>query len=346
MAYALRRLLLGLALIAAAAAVLLLSDWRNRAASNPAAAGAGRTWRVHFVNYTESTMVEECHRGFFGELPRLGLTAGKELEVRVSNAQGEMATLTALLDAALTERADVVLLTSTPALQAAIKKVREVPVLFSVVANPVLAGAGSTYQNHLANVTGISTCSDYEAMAAVIRECLPGVRRVGTLYVSSEDNAVFNKDSMAAVLRRDGVELDAVAVSTSSEVSDAALSLAGREIGAICQVLGNVTDAAFAGITIAARKARRPLLAFSSAQAEKGGAALAVSRDYEQAGRDLARLLERIMKGESPAAIPFQLVSRTRLVVNLDNAALCGLTVPPELLSRADEVIGERWKSR
>ena len=108
---------------------------------------------------------------------------------------------------------------------------------------------------------------------------------------------------------------------------------------AICQITDNLNDASFPGIVQAARRCQKPLMAFVSGQAINGGAAVAVARDYEQVGRDMADLALRILHGESPATIPFRPVSRTRLVVNPENAARCGLTLPPALLKRADQVV-------
>jgi len=294
---------------------------------------------MHFLNYLPSTMVEDCHRGFFDELPKIGVVPGRDCEIRVSNAQGDAATLAMMVDAAVADRADLILLTSTPTLQAAVQKVKSIPVLFSVVANPMLAGAGASFADHLPNVTGISTLSDYAEMARVVKECLPGARRVGTLFASNEDNSIYNKDAMEAALRTVGIELVAEGITTAPEVADAALALTGSDIAALCQVNSNALDAAFSSVTMAARKDRKPLFAFTSGQAARGGAAVAVARDYEQSGRDLARLLGRVVRGERPSAIPIQLVSKTRIVVNRANAALCGLEVPASLLRRADEVL-------
>jgi ABC-type uncharacterized transport system substrate-binding protein len=309
------------------------------AAAPPVPVLAHRVWTVHFLNYMPQTMVEDCHRGFFDELPRLGVVAGRDCQIRVSNAQGDAATLAMMVDAAIADRADLILLTSTPTLQAAVQKVKEIPVVFSVVANPMLAGVGKSFADHLPNVTGISTMSDYAEMARVVRECLPDARRVGTLFATNEDNSIFNKDSMEAALRAVGIELISQGVTAVPDVPDAALSLTGGDIAALCQVNSNALDAAFASITAAARRDHKPLFAFTSGQAKKGGAAVAVARDYEQAGRDMARLMVRIMSGVPPSALPIQLVSRTRIVVNRANAALCGLTLPESLLRRADEVL-------
>jgi ABC-type uncharacterized transport system substrate-binding protein len=315
-----------------------------RAAGAPAAAASAlptvtRVWTIHFLNYLPSTMVEDCHRGFFDELPRVGVVPGRDCEIKVSNAQGDAATLAMMVDAAIADRADLILLTSTPTLQAAVQKVKDIPVVFNVVANPMLAGAGKSFEDHLPNVTGIATMSDYDGMARVVRECLPDAHRVGTLFSSNEDNSIYNKDAMAAALRAVGIELVAQGVTAAPDVPDAALALTGGDVDALCQVNSNALDAAFASITMAARKDHRPLFAFTSGQAAKGGAAVAVARDYEQAGRDMALLVKRIMRGERPAAIPIRLVSKTRIIVNRANAELCGLEVPASLLRRADQVL-------
>lgn len=300
---------------------------------------ATKKWRIYFLNYAESTFVEDCQRGFFDEFPKLGAVKGQNYEMNLTNAQSEMTNLVMMIDNAVSGQADLILLTSTPTLQATIQKVRDIPIIFSLVANPMLAGAGKSFRDHLPNVTGIATTSDFAGMAKVVKECLPQAKRMGTLYVSNEDNSVFNKDAMTAALKKEGIALEALAVSTSSEVADAATALAEKNIDGICQVLGNMLDASFASITQAARKQRKPLFAFTAGQAIKGGAAVVVSRDYEQAGRDMARLAVRVMQGESPAQIPFQMVSKTNLIVNKTNATSCGLSVPPAVLQKADRVI-------
>jgi ABC-type uncharacterized transport system substrate-binding protein len=269
------------------------------------------------------------------------MKAGRDYEMKISNAQGDLATLSSMVAAARGGSADLVLLTSTPTLQAAVKQIRDIPVLFTFVANPILAGAGRSPTDHLPNVTGVNTSSDYEGMARILRECLPRARRVGTLYVSSEDNSIYNRDSMAAALKRYGIELDSVAIAGSAEVADAALSLASRDIDAICQVLANVIETSFAGVTQAAVRSRLPLFAFTSTQARTGGAAVTLARDWEHAGRDLARLAVRVMRGADPARIPFQPVGKTVLVVNPANARACGFSIPESILRRADEIVGQ-----
>ena len=180
----------------------------------------------------------------------------------------------------------------------------------------------------------------YEEFLAIVRESFPFVRTMGTLFVPSEVNSVFQKDVLVEAARKVGIEVVAVAASTSAEVPDAALSLCSRRIDALSQIPGNLTASAFPSIAQAARRAKLPVFAFQSSQA-RAGAAVVLARDYGDGGRESGLLAARVMRGESPATIPFQLVSRTKLIVNLEAARGAGLTLPPALVKRAEEVIGQ-----
>jgi putative tryptophan/tyrosine transport system substrate-binding protein len=82
------------------------------------------------------------------------------------------------------------------------------------------------------------------------------------------------------------------------------------------------------------------VFAFQSSQV-RTGASLVVGRDYQDSGRQAAALAARIMRGERPGAIPFQPVTRTRVIVNLDAARHAGLVIPRSIVEHAAEVIGK-----
>jgi len=170
---------------------------------------------------------------------------------------------------------------------------------------------------------------------------MPGAARIGSLFVPTEINSVFYMETFSKAAEARGLTLVTVGVSTSAEVPDAALSLIGKGIDAICQISDNLNNSAFSGIAQAARKSRTPLFGFVSAHVLNNGAALALARDYGQSGRDAANMAVRIMMGESPQNIPFALVSKTLLVINMDNAAAFDLNIPQEILDKADIVIPE-----
>jgi len=314
---------------------------KSAARTEPPAAPAplANTWKIDILEYVNVEDVEDGEKGIRAGFHDAGLTEGRDFEIRIRNAQGDMPTLSTLVDAALGDGADLLITLSTPTLQAAMQRARGVPIVFTFVANAVAAGAGRSNDDHLPNVTGVPTAAAYAQALDVLQECLPHAHRIGTVFVPAEVNSVYSKDQVALEAQRRGLEFVAVAGNTSNEVADATLSLLTHGIDAICQVGGNLTTAGFASIAQPAQRAKVPVFGFLSNDA-RNGAAVVLARDYFDGGHEAATMATRIMRGESPATIPFKPLRKTKLLVNLTAARAYGLAIPATLLKRADGVIG------
>ena len=173
---------------------------------------------------------------------------------------------------------------------------------------------------------------------AILKRCLPNARRLGTLYTPSEINSEFYKGQLEELTKKNGMTLETVGVSASGEVADAALALCSRGLDVVCQLSDNLTGASFTSIAEAAKRYRLPLVAFAQGQAQKG-AFMTVSRDFYDGGVESALIVARVLRGEDPATIPFKFVTRTRYIYNVKRAAELGITIPADLLAKADEVI-------
>jgi ABC-type uncharacterized transport system substrate-binding protein len=231
----------------------------------------------------------------------------------------------------------LIFVTSTPTLQATLKKIKDIPVVFSVVADPVVAGAGNSFTDHLPNITGISTLGDYQGMSRWLKRIMPQVKTIGTLYSPGEANSVKNMNDLKMYAEQEGIRLLTVPVNSSAEVIDASRALMTQHPDAICQIIDNLTSSAFAAIAKISKEYRIPLFGFVSDQAEKG-AILVVSRNYEQAGLDAVQLARKIWEGTPTAEIPFEFVSRTDIYINPSAAAFYGITLPDTLLNHPDVI--------
>jgi len=310
----------------------------SRAAA-PKRTAAAKKWKLSFVEYNNTPDVEESEAGVLAGLKEAGLEPGRDFDYTVRNAQGDMATVTGLIDAAITEGADMLVTFSSPTLQAAIQRTKTIPIVYTYVANALVLGAGTSNTDHLPNVTGVYMMGAYDKMLALVREVLPRARVLGTVYVPAEVNMVHQRDALVQAATAAGFEITSMAANSSAEVSDAAIALATSPIDAICQIAGNLTVTAFPSIAQAAQRARMPVFVFQSAQLRAGGV-LAVSRDYHGSGVASGMLAARIIRGEKAATIPFIEYAPTKLMVNLDVARKIGFTVPAAVITRADEVIG------
>ena len=296
-----------------------------------------KVWNIQLIEYTNILDVEESEKGIRDGLKESGLVERRDYTLTVRNAQGSMPTLTTLVDAAITDRADLLMTMSTPTLQAAIHRAGNRPIVFTLIASAIAAGAGKTNEDHLPNVTGVVTTSAYEELVGTLRECMPKAKRIGTLFTPSEVNSVYNMERTKEAAAKMGMELVTVPADTSADVPDASLSLMSQHIDAVCQIAGNLTAASFPSLANAARSARLPVFAFQSNQAY-GGASVVVARDYYDGGREAAHIAVRIIKGENPARIPFQPLRTTRFLVNLKAAENVGLKIPDSILKRAIKI--------
>lgn len=297
-----------------------------------------KKWKIAVIAYNENPPTEETLAGMTEQWGRSSLKEGRDYEIKLRSAQGDIAALSGILDAALTEGADMVVPLSTPSLQAAINKVKKVPVVFSLIANPVAAGAGKSYTDHLPNVTGVSVLSPAGDMLDLLEKYYPKYRKLGTLYCPAEANSVDLKEAFAKMCKERGFTLEVVAANSASELADAAMSLASRPIDAIVQISDNLSSAGFVAISKAARQTRKPLLSLNSTTAAYG-APIAMGRDYHYCGEVTVQMIEQIMRGADPSRMPFVLPPKVMLTVSPANAEAVGMPLPEPLIQQASKVL-------
>lgn len=298
----------------------------------------GRKWKIAVVTYVEAGPSEETIAGMKDGWKKSPLVEGRDYEISYRSAQGDFAALGGIFDAIQTEGADIVVPLATPTLQAAVKKVKTVPVVFTLVANPVIAGAGKSFTDHLPNITGVAVLSPVEDLLDIIQRHFPEYRRIGTLFCPAEANSVTVKELLETEAAKRGIKVETVAVNSPSELTDASISLASRPIDAIVQITDNITSAGFNAIAKAARRAQKPLISLNSTTI-KLGAPLALGRDYHNAGEVTVGMIERVIRGENPGAMPFVLPPKLFFSASPENARAVGMVLPPALLKEVDKLV-------
>lgn len=299
-----------------------------------------KTWNVRILEYVDIPDVIESEQGVRDGIRAAGLVEDRDYRIKVANAQGEMATLAGLADAAVADQADLVVTASTPTLQTAIKRIHDTPIVFTFLANPIAAGAGKSDTDHLPNVTGAYGGGDVVSMVALIQQIMPHAKRVGTIYVPTEVNSVYNYEQFLEAAKPAKYEVIALGVSTPGEIPDAAIALCEKRLDLVCLTTSNLASASFPSIVQATRRAQVPVFAFLSSLADQG-AAVVLARDYYDMGHTAGKLAARVMRGADPGQLPFEPARVSRRLFNVPAARECGLTIPPELLKQADKVIGE-----
>lgn len=327
--------------VVAAAALRIEPDgrrWEKAPAANGAAGAAplSKKWKIHLVELVNAPSIDETRDGIRKGLTEAGLVEGRDYDLKVGNAQGDLPTLNGLVDAALTAKADMVYTITTPALQTAMQKIKDRPVMFALALDPLLVGDRGTHEKHRANVAGVYDRSPFEEMMKILRECLPKARSIGTLYAPAESNSVAFRDALDRTARAAGFQLVALPSSSATEAADAATALTQHGIEAVCQINDNLHGAAFPTIVAAARRAKLPVFSFSTGQIAQG-AALVLSNDHFDGGRESALIAARVMRGENPSSFPYRGIVKTRLLINPEAASLARLSIPDSVARRAEK---------
>jgi ABC-type uncharacterized transport system substrate-binding protein len=292
-------------------------------------------WQLRMVLYSETEFAERCHDGLIDGIKQAGFVEGRDYQLKIYNAQGDMSTLSSIMTTIKSDNPDLLMVISTPALQAALRQAGpETKIVFTGVGDGVQAGAGKSETEHLPNVTGITTRSPFESMARIIQETLPGVKAVGTLFTPAEINSVLYKDWFKEALEKQGIKLVTLPVTSSADVAQSAAELCTKDIQALAQIVDNLTRPGFALIARKAAENNLPVYVFESSQM-KANSVICLARDYYDAGLEAAKKAVRVLHGERPGDIPFNNTQSEQLLLNYELAQKYKLTLPEYLTAKA-----------
>jgi ABC-type uncharacterized transport system substrate-binding protein len=332
----LKKLTVGLGLIALFSAILLLSDLGHRKTASAAYAKAraeggvtGRHVKAAIVYFAHSVSNTECVNGLLDGLKASGLEEGKNLEIVRADAQGEMINIPAMLQNYDSSDVDLIMTISTPCLAGACNSVKHKKVVFTCVSDPIAAGAGKSRTDHLPFVSGVGSFPPVSHMLDFMQKLVPGLRAVGTMYNPAEANSVKEQAVAREVFQKRGIRLEQIAVSGSNEVLQAVQILAGRDIQVVWLPADNTGIQGYEGAVKGAKDARLPLITDICSALPRGGlACLGVGMQYSSlvAGK----MAGRVLLGENPKDMPIEEVAVEEMSISRNNAVELGVTIPPE----------------
>lgn len=287
----------------------------------------------------DAPTLNEARKGFLQALTDHGLRDSVNIRLTFRNAMGDVVEAQRIAREFAAGQADLIVALSTQCLQAALMAAPKSKILFTSVANPQLLGVGRSADNHLPNVTGVASTGPIKQILAFIKEALPRTRRVGTLWTPSELNSEFYLQVAKKAAEELGLEIIAVPVANVSEVLFSAQMLLSKNVDVLFPISDNTINASFESIGRLAEENGIPLFG-GSPLFTRLGACAAMGWDFYEMGYEAGKMAIRIMNGENPGQIPIQSMSRVRLHLNLAAAKKQGVEFSPEILRRADDVIG------
>ena len=235
---------------------------------------------------------------------------------------------------------DVIVTTGAPILGALHRETKTVPIVFTLVTDPVTDGFVASLARPGSNITGFTIFEHSFAgkWLEMLKEVAPGITRVAVMQ--NPDHPAFNAYLRAidAVASGMGVEVTAAPVNSPVEIQAAIEAFARVPNGGLVLLPSPVATAYREMIASAALRHGLPSIYLSRMYAVSGGL-MSYGIDVSEPYRQAAAYVDRILKGAKPGELPVQAASKFEMVINLKTAKALGITVPPTMLGRADEVI-------
>src|SRR5262245_36643063 len=319
--------LIGSLLVACSIALALACGERG----DDAAGANADAYHIGLLYFAPEASIDVLFKGLFDGLKEQGLEEGRNLVVERQHAQAEIANIPLLVQNYDQSRLDLIVALTTPCLAAASAMARNTPVVFTYVFDPVAAGAGKSFTDHLPHVTGIGSFPPVEENVALIRRILPDAKKVGTVYNSSEANSRKVMEVARPLFQQRGMSLEEVTVTGTADIYLSAQAVVARGVDALWITGDNTAYQGFDSIVKVARDARLPLFVDDPVLIERGALA-AVGVGWYEAGRAAAPVIKRVLAGESPAGIPFQNVAVKKIELNPEVARTLGITFPADLV--------------
>jgi len=263
--------------------------------------------------------------------------SGDNLKFTFESAQGQPVIAAQVARKMVGDEPDVIVAIATPSAQAAVSASKTIPVVFSVVTDPIGANVVSSLTQPGGNVTGLSDMIDAKQQLALLKEFVPHLTTVGVPYNPGETNSVSIINALKVAARDMGITIIESPAPKSSDVMIAAKQLVGKADVIYCPTDNTIISALESVIKVGI-DAQIPVFASDTDSVERGAIA-AIGHDHHQLGRQTGEIVVRILKGEKPGTIDVQTAQGTDLYINTKMAGLMGVDVPASLLSRATKII-------
>ena len=280
------------------------------------------------------------HAAFQQELERLGWVDGRNVQIETRWGGGDTESIRNYATQLVALAPNVIVTVSAAGVAPLLQATHTVPIVFVLVADPVGAGFVDSLATPGRNATGF-TALEYSfggKWLELLREIAPNVTRVAVIRDPTDSAGIGLFSAVQSAASSAGVELSPVNV---RDVADMDRAIGSFARGPNCGLIVTASAMAFVHrdeVLAQAAQYKLPAVYFARNFVDAGGLASYGPLSIDQFRR-AGGYVDRILKGEKPADLPVQAPTKYELVMNLKTAKTLGLTIPPSILARADEVI-------
>ena len=308
--------------------------------ASSAVARAQQSMKVYRIGLLLGSVTEARYEDFLGRLRELGYAEGRNLILERRFTEGRNERYHALATELVNLKVDLIVAPGTAAALAAKAATSVIPIVTVVVGDPVSARLIVSLDRPGGNITGTSSlASDLPGKELeLLKEIVPQLSRVAVLFNptnTSHAPLVKELEAAAAILR---IRVQSFSVRAPDEIESAFAKMATDPAEALVILDDPLMSVQRRGIVELAMLQRLPTVSTERSYAE-AGALLSYGASFSDLFRRAATYVDKILKGAKPADLPVEQPTKFDLVINLKTAKALGLTIPPIVLARADEVI-------
>jgi ABC-type uncharacterized transport system substrate-binding protein len=277
---------------------------------------------------------------FLQGLQQLGWTDGRNVQIEYRWGAGNADNIRKYATELAALAPDVILVTGTTSVGPLLQATRTVPIVFTIVSDPVGAGFVDSLARPGGNATGF-TLFEYATSGKwleLLKQIAPSVTRAAVLRDPDSTEGIGQFAGIQSVAPSLGVEVIPISMRDVAETERAVAAFAHEPYGGLIVTASALSVAHRDLIVSLAARHKLPAVYYRRLYVT-GGGLISYGPDVADQLRRAAGYVDRILKGEKPADLPVQAPTKYELVINLKTAKALGLTVPPTLIARADEVI-------
>jgi putative ABC transport system substrate-binding protein len=265
---------------------------------------------------------------------------GRNIVIEYRDSEGKPERLPALAAELVALKVDVIVTGSTPATVAAKQATKTLPIVFAAAGDPVMSGLVTSLARPGGNVTGLSLINP-ELMGKRLehlKQVVPEVTRMAVLWAGRSGERAGNDKDAESAARALGMQLQFVEARSPADLDRAFSDMTRARAGALIVWGSNMFNNERTRLVDLAAKNRLPAV-YPWREFVDAGGLMAYGANLADLFRRAATYVDKILKGAKPADLPVEQPTKFELIINLKTAKALGLTIPPSLLGRADEVI-------
>ena len=296
--------------------------------------------RIGFLAINRISAIAARTEAFRLGLRELGYMEGKNIVVEWRSAEGKSDRGPALAAELVRLKVDVIVTSGPQSTRVAKEATLTIPIVMGFDNDPVGSGFVASLARPGGNITGLSTFAPEVSgkQLELLKEIVPKLSRVAVLGDSNEPGNARALKEVEVAARAFMIQLQYLAVLNLKDIENSFQSASKQRAGAVLVLVGPVITAHRTEVANLAAKNRLPAMYYRSDLVEAGGL-MTYSVNYNDLARLAATYVDKILKGAKPADLPVEQPKKFEFIVNLKAAKQIGLTIPPNVLARADRVI-------